>query len=143
MDLSILRGTFFVQPDVKISRFLSLSFDTRRPASSLTDHIFFPSSFFFFSPEYLCLAIDDFFSTGGFKGEFILSRPRRQISGIESLFSIRTPSLRTTFAPSSLVEIDIDDLNLRFSFGHASPPHSFRSLSAKADRGTRADHNGG
>ena len=52
--------------DVKISRFLSLSFDTRRPASSLTDHIFFLSSFFF-PPEYLCLATDDFFSTGGSK----------------------------------------------------------------------------
>ena len=104
----------------------------------------FFSFFLFFSPRIFMPGNRWLFFHRGFKGEFILSRPRRQISGIESLFSIRTPSLRTTFAPSSLVEIDIDDLNLRFSFGHASPPlHSFRSLSAKADRGTRADHNGG
>lgn len=56
------------------------------------------------------------------------------------------PFVRRPFEPPLLprpVEIDIDDLNLRFSFGHASPLHSFRSLSAEADRGTRADHNGG
>lgn len=60
--------------------------------------VFFSFSFFFriFMPGNRWL-----FFQRGFKGEFILSRPRRQISGIESLFSIRTPSLRTTFAPSS------------------------------------------
>lgn len=87
-------------------------------------HFFSFFLFFFFSRIFMPGNRWLFFHRG-FKGEFILSRPRRQISGIESLFSIRTPSLRTTFAPSSLVEIDIDDLNLRFSFGHASPPSLF------------------
>lgn len=63
----------------------------------LTNRIFF---FFFFFRIFMPGNRWLFFQRG-FKGEFILSRPRRQISGIESLFSIRTPSLRTTFAPSS------------------------------------------
>lgn len=66
INLSILRGTFFVQPDVKISRFLSLSFDTRRPASSLTDYIFFPSSFFFLPNIYAWQSMT-FFPQGGSK----------------------------------------------------------------------------
>lgn len=50
--------------DVKISRFLSLSFDTRRPASSLTDHIFFLSSFFFFLPNIYAWQPMTFFPQG-------------------------------------------------------------------------------
>ena len=81
-----------VQPDVKISRSLIDGW-CRATGRHLTSRIFF---------GYLCLAAGGLFTERpGLKGEFILSRPRRQISGIESLFSIRTPSLRTTFAPSS------------------------------------------
>lgn len=143
INLSILRGTFFVQPDVKISRFLSLSFDTRRPASSLTDHIFFPSSFFFFSPEYLCLATDDFFSTGGSKENLFYHGRADRYQASNRYF----PFVRRPFEPPLLPRPSsklILTISICDSLSAMPPPlHSFRSLSAKADRGTRADHNGG
>lgn len=84
----------------------------------LTNHIFFRM--------YLCQPRPEPFyrAEAGFKGEFILSRPGRQISGIESLFSIRSPvhpvPSSPPFAPSSRAKLILtisicDSLSVEFS----------------------------
>lgn len=83
----------------------------------LTNRIFF---FFFFFFEYLCLATDDFFSRGGSKENLFYHGRADRYQASNRYF----PFVRRPFEPPLLprpVEIDIDDLNLRFSFGHASP----------------------
>lgn len=83
----------------------------------LTNHILF----FFFSDIYTW-PTDDSFSTGGSKENLFYhtAAPTDIRHRIVIFHSYAGP-----FEPPLLprpVEIDIDDLNLRFSFGHASPP---------------------
>lgn len=81
----------------------------------------------FFFVGYLCdpERREPFCRATRLKGEFILSLPRRQISGIESLFSIRSLGpFVPPLLPRPAREIDIDDLNLRFSFDRSPTPLS-------------------